>query len=123
AVPVDDVEHVFRAFADSHDLGSVDFYAEVDEDLPHLAQQPRPVTGDDFHDGAAVRDVIVELDGGAGREHAHLPRGAAGDLDDAVVGSRQNMRQRLPYFPQALVVYLDAPVEFHKYKGVQAQPV
>src|SRR5690606_39216480 len=84
-----DVEDVFRALADGHDLRRVDVDAFAHEYLGTLRQQAGPVAGDGLDDRALVDRVLAEGDLRRRREHPHLPRRAPSHGDGRIVGLGQ----------------------------------
>ena len=77
-------EYVLGALADGQDLGVLQRDALLVEDLGDLEQQAGPVAGDELDDRARVLAVARDRDLHRRREHPHLARRAARDLERLV---------------------------------------
>ena len=119
---VRDEEHVLGALADGQDLRVLQRDALLLEDLarPETAGPGRsPATSS--IDRALVQRVARDRDLHGRREHAHLPRRAARDLERLLAAARQSLQQAMADLVEPALVDDRAAVALEHAVGVEAR--
>ena len=118
-----DIEYVFRALANSHNLGGLDVDTPLNKHLPDRTEQTGPISSLQFQDRLVVPGVGAEVNRCSGREHARLARNRTSYVEDLVARRSEDARQGSTYLVDTSLVAIDQRVLLHEYERDDASIV